>query len=125
MNERGRQLRRPRFSLARFGAPLSGKIPNRRYNSEQRHNNSSYFHAFIEHSIFDFGGVVITVHCHRNLHLQQEGRDPGRAQAFPYKGRRLQVPSGALAQRGPPAQRISYFHFRARGLSKRIDRAPL
>jgi hypothetical protein len=102
MNERDRQLRRPRFTLARFDAPLSGKIPNRRYNSEQRHNNSSYFHAFIEHSIFDFGGVVITVHCHRNLHLPQEGRDPGRPQAFPYKGRRLQAPQARLLSEDRP-----------------------
>ena len=60
------------YSLARFAAPLSGKIPNRRYNSDQHHNNSSYFHGVI-----DFGDVAITVHCHRNLRLPQEKAPSG------------------------------------------------
>jgi hypothetical protein len=62
-------LLKNRDSLARFAAPLSGKIPNRRHDSDQHHNNSSYFHALIEHRIFNLGGVVIAVHCHRNLRL--------------------------------------------------------
>jgi hypothetical protein len=55
-----------------LGAPLYGKIPERRTCNREQHHNSTYFHGLIERSIFNVGDVVITVHCHRNLRLPRE-----------------------------------------------------